>query len=160
MLTNLFKNMGGMNVFKIVAGSGKMKTKLLFVFITIGFLASNSVKADTVLYCQSELATGFIKKNGSWRETNFQQQRYTITFNKGYSRLEGLDSQFPMKCSVRYRSKPNLVFCAGLIGSHRIFMYSKITKRFLFSYISSLGNAENLNNPGKENMYAGTCQTF
>ena len=39
-------------------------------------------------------------------------------------------------------------------------MYSKITKRFLFSYISSVGYVENLNNPGTENMYAGTCQTF
>jgi hypothetical protein len=39
-------------------------------------------------------------------------------------------------------------------------MYSKITKRFVFSYISSVGYVDNPNNPGKENMYAGTCQTF
>ena len=160
MLTNLFKNMGRMKVFKTAAGSGKMKQKLLFVFITIGLLVSNNVKADTVLYCQSDLATGFIKENGSWRDANFQQQRYTIKFNKDYSRLEVLSSQFPMECSVRYRSKPNLVFCAGLIGSHRSFMYSKITKRFVFSYISSVGYVDNPNNSGTENMYAGTCQTF
>ena len=160
MLTNLFENMGRMTIFKTAIGSGKMKTKLLFVFTAIGLLVSDDVAADTVLYCQSELATGFIKKNGSWRETNFQQQRYTIKFNKDYSRLGGLESQFPMECSIRYRNQPNLVFCAGLIVSHRTFMYSKITKRFVFSYISSVGYVDNPNNPGTENLYAGTCQTF
>ena len=104
MLTNLFENMVRITVFKTAAGSGKMKTKLLFVFITIGLLAANSVKADTVLYCQSELATGFIKENGAWKETNFRQQRYTIKFNKDYSRLEGLSSRSSMECSIRYRS--------------------------------------------------------
>ena len=160
MLTNLFENMGRMTIFKTAIGSGKMKTKLLFVFTAIGLLVSDNVAADTVLYCQSELATGFIKENGAWKETNFRQQRYIIKFNKDYSRLEGLSSRSPMECSIRYRSKPNLVFCAGLIGSHRTFMYSKITKRFVFSYISSVGYVDNPNNPGTENMYAGTCQTF
>ena len=160
MLTNLFKNMGRKSIFKTAIGSEKMKQKLLFVFTAIGLLVSDNVAADTVLYCQSELATGFIKENGSWKETNFRQQRYTIKFNKNYSRLEGLSSQFPMECSIRYRSKPDLVFCAGLIGSHRTFIYSKITNRFVFSYISSVGYVDNLNNPGTENMYAGTCQAF
>ena len=39
-------------------------------------------------------------------------------------------------------------------------MYSKITKQFVFSYISSVGYEDNPNNPGTENLYAGTCQTF
>ena len=39
-------------------------------------------------------------------------------------------------------------------------MYSKNTKRFVFSYISSVGYVDNPNNSGTENMYAGTCQTF
>ena len=65
MLTNLFENMARMTIFKTAIGSGKMKTKLLFVFTAIGLLVSDNVAADTVLYCQSELATGFIKENGA-----------------------------------------------------------------------------------------------
>ena len=62
MLTSLFENMGRMTIFKTAIGSGKMKTKLLFVFTAIGLLVSDNVAADTVLYCQSELATGLSRK--------------------------------------------------------------------------------------------------
>lgn len=73
MLTNLLNNIGIMTVFKTAAVSGKMKTRLSFVFTAIKLIASDNVEADTILYCQSELQ-GLVKQHGPWKETNFQQQ--------------------------------------------------------------------------------------
>ena len=49
MLTNLFENMGRMTIFKTAIGSGKMKTKLLFVFTAIGLLVSDNAVSYTHL---------------------------------------------------------------------------------------------------------------
>ena len=59
-----------------------MKPIAFFVSLSIGLGVSNMGIADSdsekVLYCADELATGFAKENGEWKEKTFQQERYTV----------------------------------------------------------------------------------
>ena len=134
-----------------------MDKKIFFVLITIGLFFSNTLKAETVLYCQSELATGFINKDGVWRESPFKLERFTVKFNDDFSLLEGI-SYKPMECSIQYSHKPNFISCVHLWGEYKTFMYNKIKKRFLYSGISSGSYVDN--ETDTEVLYAGTCQGF
>ena len=131
--------------------------KLLILLLSFGFLISTSVKAEMVLYCQSELAAGFIKKNGRWQEGNFNLDRFTIKFNNNFSNLEGLTSE-PMECSVSFNHKPNLIFCVHSWGSHETLIYEKKKRRFTYSSISSGGYA--FDQGDTEVLFAGTCTKF
>jgi len=131
--------------------------KIFFVLITIGLFFSNTLKAETVLYCQSELATGFINEDGVWKEGSFSRKRFTVKFNDDFSLLEGV-SFHPMECSIQYNHKPNTISCVHSRGTYQTFMYNKIKKRFLYSEISIAGYVNN--NTDTEVLYAGTCQNF
>ena len=66
-------------------GVNKMNRILFLCVVVMGVSFSFNLKAETVLYCQSELHTGFIKKGGKWRTSEFKLNRYTIKFNNDYS---------------------------------------------------------------------------
>jgi hypothetical protein len=134
-----------------------MDKKLFLVLITIGLFFSNTLKAETVLYCQSKLAAGFINEGGVWREGSFERKRFTVKFNDDFSVLEGVSFK-PMECSIQYNHKPNFISCVHLWGEYKTFMYNKIKKRFLYSAITSGGYVDN--ETDTENLYAGTCQSF
>tara|TARA_B100000787_G_scaffold130363_1_gene99280 strand:+ start:135 stop:542 length:408 start_codon:yes stop_codon:yes gene_type:complete len=133
--------------------------KLLLLLISFGFLIAPSVKAEIVLYCQSELETGFFKENGSWKVSEFHPQRLTIKFNDDYSILYGLSTDFI--CSQAYPHAPNSIACLDKYKSGRSFLFNKEKKRYVFSSISLNGGYE-LNTPTSdtENLYAGRCKTF
>ena len=134
--------------------------KLLLLLLLI----PNLVMAEKVLYCQEELSTGIIKKNGVWKTTTFEKLRHTIKFNDDYTRLEGI-SYNPMSCSKPYKAleEQNLrdsdyIACVHSRGSHETFTYDKRTKRFLYSNLSSRGYV--VNGTDTENLSAGTCEAF
>ena len=112
------------------------KLPAICCLILIGLLGSTA-KAEIVLYCQSELAAGFIKKNGRWQEGNFNLERFTIKFNDNFSRVEGLTSE-PMECSVSFNHKPNLIFCVHSWGSHETLIYEKKKSIVCFTGDSSV----------------------
>ena len=61
------------------------------LFLIIGFLLfslSGTLRAETVLYCQSEIATGFINESGTWQTRNFKLYRFTAKFNSSYTEFE------------------------------------------------------------------------
>ena len=132
---------------------------IAFVFLTIGLLASNNLMAETVLYCQSELATGAIKKNGSWKTANFKSERYTIKFNKDYSKLDGLDTNLSYSCSPAYSHRPDSLACLSGFSNGESFIFNKKTKRFTFSSPSPASGyaADGSDTPV---MYFGTCKKF
>ena len=70
--------------------------KLLLLLLLI----PNLVIAENVLYCQDELVTGIIKKNGVWKTGNFKPLRQTIKFNDDYTKLVGFDET--MNCNQPY----------------------------------------------------------
>ena len=92
-------------IFKKILRCGRMVKKLFFVLIPIGLCFSNTLKAETVLYCQSELATGFVNKGGVWKESPFELERFTVKFNDDFSVLEGVSFK-PMECSIQYSREP------------------------------------------------------
>ena len=144
-------------IFKKILRCGRVVKKLFFVLFFIGLFFSNTVKAETVLYCQSELATGFVNEGGVWKESSFIPERFTVKFNDDFSVLEGV-SYKPMECSIQYSFKPNVISCVHLWGEYKTFMYDNIKKRFLYSAISSGAYVEN--ETDTEVMFAGTCQSF
>ena len=50
----------------------------LLILMPLGVLIvpmNDSAKADEVLYCQSELATGLSKQDGTWKTYDFPNER-------------------------------------------------------------------------------------
>ena len=126
--------------------------KLLLILLLI----PNLVIAENVFYCQEELAPGIIKENGVWKTTTFELARHTIKFNDDYTRLEGI-SYNPMSCSKPYKHISDYISCVHR-GSHETFSYNTLTKRFLYSNISSGGYVNS--GADTENLSAGTCEAF
>ena len=132
--------------------------KLLFCILTFGILIAIPTKAEIVLYCQDELATGFFKEGGEWRSGNFKPSRYTVKFNDEYSRAEGL-SATPMECTISYPTQvPEVVFCVHVWGSHEVFVYNKKNKKFTFY----TGGVASFITNGDDTLLleAGTCESF
>ena len=86
-----------------------MKKIFSIIFVV---LFSSTLRAETILYCQSDLVTGFMKSNDSWQSSNFKSDRYTIKFRDEYKILEGLEER-PFDCVWAYenRSILNTVIC-------------------------------------------------
>ena len=61
------------------------------LFIIFSLLFVTPAWAETVLYCQEELATGVIKKNGRWQTGDFELKRHTVRFDEKKMTLEGMD---------------------------------------------------------------------
>ncbi len=132
-----------------------MRTNLFLLTILIGLSLSTILKAENVLYCKSELATGFYKENNTWKEGSFKRERFTIKFNEDYTKLEGA-SYKPFYCSLPLKfTKPENVYC---VESGEVFIYNRTTTRFLYSSLSSGGFIDN--STDTENLYAGSCQKF
>ena len=133
--------------------------RLLILLLSLGILIAPSIKADTVLYCQSELATGFSKTSGSWNETSFKRDRFTIKFNQGYTRLEGL-TFVPMTCRAPYEilDSPERIFCVDEENSHSTLRYNKETKRFVHYFQPSSGYIGGSNDT--DILFAGSCKAF
>jgi len=133
--------------------------KLILLLLTFGILFASSIKAETVLYCQSEFATGLIKKSGSWQVTSFERDRFTIKFNQGYTLLEGL-TYTPMTCDAPYESIdiPERIFCVDEKYSRSTLRYNKVTKRFVHYFQPSSGYIGGSDDT--DILYAGSCKVF
>ena len=87
-----------------------MKKLLILMLFGVLFVPMvGSAKADEVLYCQSELATGLYPDNGTWRTGTFTKYRYTIKVSGDFEkalvfwRTTSLSAQYQMP-SNRIRS--------------------------------------------------------
>lgn len=126
---------------------------------------SFNAKADTVLYCSTELSPGLIKENSKWRTGNFRPERYTVKFNRDFSRLSGLDDNRDYTCHRAFKNDNNkTVICFSGYHNGEVFMYNIRTNRFLFSNFSSTGGYVSDDgtepNPDTDNIFAGTCSNF
>lgn len=138
-----------------------MRFPTITICLILVVLLGSTAKAEIVLYCQSELETGFIKENGLWRTTKFVPERFTVKFNDGYTELHGLDETGflpPYACSTSLSYHPDLVLCLAPRGYHETFTFNKAEMRFLFlnpsfgGYINPQGDTDSF--------FAGTCQKF
>ncbi len=113
-----------------------MKKLLILMLLGVLFVPMNgSAKADEVLYCQSELATGMVKKNGTWNVTPIQEQRYTIKFIGDFEGITGLYPNKIFKCKVTFpRAQPDRFVCNMDYGL--TYIYDKNSKRFVYANIT------------------------
>lgn len=128
--------------------------------LILAVLLGAPAQAETVLYCQSELETGFIKKNGAWITTKFKTYRWTVKFNNDFSQLSGLDEGRPYLCDWAYgRKSLGTVVCLSSYENGENFIYNVNKKRFLHSRPSA---ATGYDADGKDtdSFFAGTCKKF
>ena len=133
---------------------------LRYLSICLFLTTSISANAENVFYCQSELATGFIKKDNSWKTTNFKLRRFSIKFDDKYSQMRGLDEEF-FKCLWSHgdRETFNTAVCTTKWNSGVTFIYNIKTEKFIYSTSSAFGyTSDKLSDTPV--MYAGSCTDF
>ena len=116
------------------------------------------MKAENVLYCQSELATGFIKDGQNWRLANYEQKRFTLKFNQDFTILKGvLPDGRVMKCSDPITIMPEVVSCIEEMFPWKPFLYYKdpndlLSLTCLLEIYFTKGDTDS--------MYSGKCENF
>lgn len=135
------------------------------IYMCIAFLSLLMVSAslaDTVLYCNTELSTGFAKKNNQWEIANFVDERYTIKFNTDYTVLSGLNKHFDFSCSTPAFENIQRIVCIGNWDQGDVFTYNIDNNRFIYSDSMMFGfiNGKNAQNPDTNSIHAGTCTNF
>ena len=137
-----------------------MRNLTATICLTIAVLLGGPALAETVLYCQSELATGFKKKNGVWKTVKFKEYRWTVKFNKDFSQLFGLDKRKPYLCNWAYDDKSlGTVVCLSSYNNGENFIYNVKKERFLQTRISA-GAGYDIDGTDTEALLAGTCKKF
>ena len=136
-----------------------MKQLLILMLVSVLFVPMvGSAKADEVLYCQSELATGMKKVNGTWKTGNFTKDRYTIKVFGDFERVAGLYADFQFECQFPYPvSYPRQVVCQHINGN--TFIYDKSSKRFIYSLVNTATYVET-SSEDTPVIRAGTCEKF
>jgi len=142
-----------------------MRTIAIVPLLLLAFtLVGKSAHAENVLYCQTELATGFYKddETGRWDEGNFTERRWTIKFNDDYTVLKGLAKEGEYFCEQPYQYiEPNVIICREANGA-TTFLFDQKSLRFVYSNISLA--AFTLDGwsgyVDTDTFYAGTCEKF
>ena len=136
--------------------------KLFFCILLFGILTTTQVKADTILYCQTELATGLAKKNGSWVEASFKPKRYTMKFEDDFSKVIIEDEEFTCFDGGEWDTwHPIICKNAAPWGSESLNIDKK-SLRYVFTEITIAGYASPIRSskPDTDVIYAGTCEKF
>ena len=126
------------------------------VLVTLG----TPVKAETVMYCSTELSTGLIKKDGRWREVSFNPNRYTIKIDDNYASVSGLSPGETLTCTKPQIGTKNMLTCISELNSGYIFGLNLKTGRFFYSTASIHGYISGLAAPDTDSLEAGTCTKF
>ena len=118
---------------------------------------NGSAKADDEFICQSELSTGFYKRDGTWKSGNFKLEAFYVRVINDFEAIISLE-RIPFECQVPYPlSYPHQVVCSDNSGLQ--FLYDKSSKRFVYSAIHT---ATYIDSDKQEPpvIYAGTCKKF
>ena len=138
------------------------RNRALITAITTAIICSAAAaKADQILYCTDELATGFIKENGGWRITNFTLDRFTLKVEGDFEALIYDGDKY--SCVYDWRI---VVDEWRIVCNHDIFKSSSITMdkdslRYVLTNTFGFGFASSkLDRPDTDSIHAGTCETF
>lgn len=132
-----------------------------FIFILFGLLISFSSYADEVLYCSSELGTGFYNESGSWQSSaNLKPERFSVKVIENFASIQIGDAVH--NCSVFFVKDNRAYICnnefAGM-DTGISFRYYPQTKRYIRISSSFYGYLNNESNFG-EVFSAGVCEKF
>ena len=125
------------------------------LLVTLG----TPVKAETVMYCSTEIAAGLIKENGSWGTAFFKPTRYTIKFDKAFSTVQGVAPSDDMKCRPN-GTYEHMIICSSEWNDGSIFGLNRNTGRFFYSNANVHGFISDLADPDTDVLHAGTCTKF
>lgn len=127
--------------------------KLLITILL--FLSSNNLFAEEVLYCSSELSTGFIKENSERVKTSFKPDRFSVKVNEQFNTIVIDDEKYD--CLIPYpTTRNNFYICNQHNGFS--FRYSTKTKKFVFIRSSSFGYI--YSNNDTDSITIGKCEKF
>ena len=105
-----------------------MKKLLILMLLGVLFVPMNgSARADEVLYCQSELATGMAKENGKWITGDLELMRLTIKVLNDFEAVMFRDKIFA--CSVPLIRYPKELVCHNEDGP--TFVYKQSSRGFV-----------------------------
>ena len=130
-------------------------------------LTANPALAETVYYCVDDLATGFIKNEGKWREGSFNKTRFTIKFRDDYSTLTNDIADH--SCEPQYLDDSgDTVICRDIFFGGSFWSFNKKTKRFEHALLIGYAGDKNptYDNPALDKtidtttVRAGKCETF
>jgi hypothetical protein len=111
--------------------------------------------AETILYCQDEIATGIMKQNNTFVQGRFNLQRYTIKFNSNFTEVSGLGKTF--LCSQPYSTDINpSVVCKASTGN--TFIFNPQTNRYHYSHVWMNGFIDY--SVDSSHISVGSCEKF
>jgi hypothetical protein len=119
------------------------------------------LKAETVMYCSTELATGFYrdKDNGSWGVSRFNEKRYTIKFDEAFSKAQGISPLDTFQCEPRM-NKEHMIICSSGLNDGESFGLNRNTGRFFYSNANIYGFISDKADVDTDVLSAGTCTKF
>ena len=135
--------------------------KLLILLFSVGLLITTPAKAETVLYCSSELVTGFYNEGGNWKVSGFEPMRLTMEFEDDFSRVRLLGEIFSCFDGGEFKTYHPII-CKDVKPYHSWTLnIDKKSLRYVYTQISIGGYASTLRNSSDgDGIYAGTCEKF
>ena len=145
--------------------SRALLTTLLFI------LSVQHGHAETVMYCSTELSTGFLKKNNKYEETSFVLDRYTVKVVGDFNEVIIGEAYFDCRASFGPDYLPHIISCFHTAqisesgnrvdygGLPELFHYNKQTQKFVYADVSTAGFAGE-DAVDTDTLSAGRCERF
>ena len=118
------------------------------------------LKAETVMYCVAELATGLVREQGTWKEASFKKVRWTLKFDDGFNRLEGIYDSDTFSCARPYGGLDYGITCSSQWNNGETFALNLETGRFFYNNANIHGYVSDSPEPDTDVLYAGICTKF
>ena len=148
-------------------------SRVLAFFMALSFsaLVANQTKADTVFYCSDELTAGLVKKNGVWKQSNFETYRHTLKITGQFDKITKDDRIYDCRPAYSETYKAHKVTCllSALVrdgavyevgGLPELFVFNTQTMRYTFFDGSVGGYSENKTEADTETISGGKCEKF
>ena len=142
-----------------------------FVALSFFVLDAQQTKAETVLYCSDELATGLNREAGTWEEASFKLLRRTLKITGEFDKI--LFEGHVYDCSPAYDDtyKAQFVTCfhTAFLSDGKVFDIGGLPKLFAFNtqtmrytFLNGKTSAYIGDGPDvdTDSFYAGKCEKF
>ena len=127
------------------------------IIILLGLVFSFSLYAEEVLYCSSDIATGFIKSNENWKTIEFNNKRFVVKVNENFNSVEIDDFKYICNPSM---VTDKFISCEDEYHIGFSFRYSTETNRFTKIYNSIHGHMSWNNGKDTDVMFGCKCEKF
>ena len=136
------------------------KSIVKLVLLLTPFIVAEAAKAEQILYCVSELATGFFKDEGVWRTAEFKGKRFTMKVGGDFETVTIDDESYSCYGNREFEGYFPIICNSDLPYSSRSLNIDKYSLRFVYSDVSIGGYASTGNESDTDDLHAGKCETF